>query len=238
MYHTAKILQTRLVGSSIRVLDLNVSTTLTTFLPGQWVDFCHPPHHSWIGGFSIASSPHDLPKLTLAVRASNHAPSKWVHEEAQSGDCVEIQVGGNCVLPDTNRPVVFCAGGIGIAPILSQYRELLKERQDAPVSLLYSVGKEEDLVFQEEIIELARVHHKMGDRLVFTLTKDRVWGEKLHQSTFVDYRNGRQVQSFLEGAPQDAIFSLCGPPEMVHEAEGLLIQRGVPPSCILYEKWW
>ena len=53
------------------------------FRPGQWVDF-FPPQWERPGGFSISSSPDDLPQIELAIRQSPHPVVEWVF---QNEDC-------------------------------------------------------------------------------------------------------------------------------------------------------
>ena len=200
MFHTGKIIRRSLISPTVMILDIDVPS-LTTFLPGQWVDFvAAKPNNDWVGGFSIASSPRDLPKLTLAVKNSDHddPPATWVHNNDRSavGVPVEVRVGGDCVLEEKMplRPSVFCAGGIGISPIISQYREFLFLRDtiaaptssstdtdtdtDTDISIetattmfLYTASSAEEFVFGEELAELSQQGCKKGhDRMVFALT--------------------------------------------------------------------
>lgn len=53
------------------------------FRAGQWVDFFVPGLDK-VGGFSMVSTPEDLPVLRLAVKKADFAPpARWVHHEAQ-----------------------------------------------------------------------------------------------------------------------------------------------------------
>jgi len=234
VFHVGRIVAKRAASPTVTVLDLHVPS-LSSFLPGQWVDFVAPPHE-WIGGFSLASCPRDLPKVTLAVKASSQKPAQWVTRESQVGDSVEIKVGGSCVLQrDFERPAVFCAGGIGISPLLAMYRQHVQERGDTgKASFLYLVPNEEELVFAEELVDLASFK---GDQVVLSLTQQDEWKEPLNG---VECATGRQVmQRFLQdNTSNDSIYYICGPPSMLDEAIGVLEQKGVPSTNIVYEKWW
>jgi ferredoxin-NADP reductase len=243
-YHTAKILARRVVSPTVVVLDLEVAKTLH-FQPGQWLDFRVPPYE-WVGGFSPASLPSELPKVRLAVKRSLHPPSQWVHSEEsqQLGRPVQVQVGGNCVL-DTARletqPVVFCAGGIGISPLLSMYRQwtqLLQGKDSPQASFLYSVSTEEELVFGEELAQQAAL---ANHRLIFTLTQQPSWSDALQtklQDQGVDCRTGRHMKDFLLDADPTSAFYICGPPSMLDEGVDLLEKRGVDQRNLHYERWW
>lgn len=278
MYHVGTIVRKRQASPTVMVLEL-VVPTLSSFLPGQWVDFVVPPH-PWIGGFSIASSPRDLPNLTLAIKRSNHAPATWVHEESQVDHEVHLQVGGTCVLPpvastglanaDRNEflsspPRIFCAGGIGISPVLSQYREFLTQRDSfgattrtgtlggPPAQFLYTVSNPSELVFANELAELAATLGKSSnhpaDRMVFAITQTSEWSNDdgipmKHKypptsSSSVELKTGRVMKPFLDEAPKESIFYLCGPPGMMDDAVShLTTVNGVDPANIHYEKWW
>jgi ferredoxin-NADP reductase len=258
MYRTGKIIRQALVSPTVMVLDLDVPGLW--FEPGQWIDFMVPPHE-WVGGFSIASSPRQLPLIRIAVKKSSHLPAAWVHSADESShveETVEICVGGTCILREEDvgtRPLVFCAGGIGISPILSQYREFLFYRDyssekvpndktkhdDKPKSMfLYSVATPEELVFGKELVELSRPGSILGhDRMEFTFTKTTTtsWNED-PSSVHVDKSCGRKLIPFLDEAPKDSLYFICGPPSMIDDAVSHLKSKGVPCDSVKYEKWW
>jgi ferredoxin-NADP reductase len=76
MFHAAKLTRKYLASPTVMIVELNVPT-LASFDPGQWVDFVAPPH-DWVGGFSIASPPSDLPQLTLAIKKSRARASRCI----------------------------------------------------------------------------------------------------------------------------------------------------------------
>ena len=258
MYHTGKILRRTLASPTVMILELDVPT-LPFFRPGQWVDFV-VPSRNWIGGFSIASSPNDLPNLTLAIKKSSHLPATWVHEESRIGEEVQVQVGGTCVLsplsttPEEFRnapPSVFLAGGIGISPILSQYREFINHRANLVNSttsgpaakLLYTVSDETELVFAEELLGLATsgVGLNANDEMIFSVTQAAQWSMDAHRAYghAVTLATGRIMRSFLGKQARSSMFYLCGPSGMLDDAVAFLQDAsGVDPSNIHYEKWW
>lgn len=253
-YHIGKILARRVASPTVVVLDIDVPKEVT-FQPGQWIDFVVPPY-SWIGGFSMANLPSD-PFLTIAVKRSNHPPSQWVHsdESKELGREVHVKVGGQCVMTDeivcSGQPVVFAAGGIGISPLLSMYRywtEGQKQRENPQkiptpsASFFYSVSREEELVFGNELVSLVQSNSndgrtKINHRLVFTLTKQTEW-KNIQDSEHIEYKKGRCMKEFLQEADTDSVFYLCGPPAMLDAGVEILKQRGIKKQSIHYERWW
>jgi ferredoxin-NADP reductase len=267
-FHAARIIRKRMLSPTICWIHLQAADSLNTFSPGQWVDFV-VPGLPWVGGFSLVSDPADLPVLSLAVRQSEHAPSTWVHDKSSEGGDVEIRVGGTCTLQNNYtgrdeatsmmRPVVFCAGGIGIVPMLSLYRahygrlQTLATSPSTPTSLLYSASTQEEMVFADELINLVKMHGQeaRGDRLVLTLTQQTAWKHtRMEQQEdrardsgntsegLIAYRSGRQLSKFLSEQAADSVYYLCGPPAMMDDAARILRDRGVPSTDVNYEKWW
>jgi ferredoxin-NADP reductase len=243
MFHAGRITRKHAVSPTVMVLELEVPS-LSTFEPGQWLDFVAPPH-KWVGGFSIASCPKKLPKIDIAVKRSSHPPAAWVHQHSAMETSVEVRVGGSCILQDKAeiRPAVFCAAGIGISPILGQYREYQSRRCSAktkmPTDFLYSVTTQDELVFGDELLELVAKDTDGLDRLTLSLTKQSEWENietKDHPN--VEFKTGRLVQSFLDNAPKDAVFYLCGPPAMLDNSVDQLVKRGIASSDIQCERWW
>jgi propane monooxygenase reductase subunit len=154
------------------------------------------------------------------------------------GDTIKIQVGGNCVLrQEFDKPAVFCAGGIAISPFISMYRQHVQERgniEGEGASFLYLVSSEDELVFVDELMELASTN---GDRVVVSLTQQDEWKKPLEG---VECLTGRDVmRKFLKNdTPNNAIYYICGPPSMLDEAIDLLDKKGVPSNNVVYEKWW
>lgn len=260
-YHAARIIGRKLVSPTVVVLELEVAPSLT-FQSGQWLDFQVPPYE-WTGGFSPASLPSELPKVTLAVKRSSYAPSTWCHSEESKdlGRHVQVQVGGTSVLDTANlltQPVVFCAGGIGISPIVSMYRywnELLQQKGMNPsengpsASFLYSVSCEEELVFLDELLRVSSPSHKnptnsLRQNLILTLTQQPKWTETLQQTLesssngSVSCRTGRFMKEFLQSADLKSAFYLCGPPAMLDEGVEILQKRGIGDTNIHFERWW
>ena len=244
MFHSGRIIRKFAASPTIVVLDLEIPT-LSKFEPGQWLDFMVPPN-KWIGGFSIVSCPKDLPNVTIAVKRSNHPPAEWVHQQSSVGALVEIQVGGSCTLPDTaeKHQAVFCAGGIGISPILCQYREYIRRRDAAAYGkartyFYYSVKSQDELVFEDELFELTSRNRDL-DRLTVTLTKQTEWKGLTNTDDLpnVEFRTGRFLQPFLDMMPLSAVYYICGPRLMLDHAVSQLKNRGVPQEHIRYELWW
>jgi ferredoxin-NADP reductase len=116
------------------------------------------------------------------------------------------------------------------------FRQYVQERGEngTGASFLYLVANEEELVFVEELMELAFLKN---DRLVVSLTRQNEWNKLLKG---VECVTGRQaLHSFLrDKTPSNAIYYMCGPPSMLDDGLYMLQQKGISSERIVYEKWW
>lgn len=136
------------------------------FRCGQWIDLFIPGIDT-IGGFSICSTPEELPELSLAVKRSRHPPAHWLHASAKVGDCVALRVGGSFAHdvasdPDRlTRDVVLVGGGIGVSPLRSIFRQWVSWRgsslegrsASSRLVLLASARSASELAFRDEYMQ-------------------------------------------------------------------------------------
>jgi ferredoxin-NADP reductase len=74
---------------------------------------------------------------------------------------------------------------------------------------------------------------------VFALTKSSEWKEDAtSKHPNVELKTGRIMKQFLDEAPEDSIFYICGPQSMIDDSITHLENKGIPSSNIRYEKWW
>ena len=219
---------------TIRSFDLDLGGHELGFKPGQWVDFFVTIEGAEaIGGYSITSSPSAQTSIGLAIKLDkgDHLVTNWLHKDAQVGDSVEIGLGGDfCFTPDMTGPVVLIAGGIGLTPLMSILRAIDESEQPAPTTLIYSVSTSSEILFRQELEEIARRNPAIS--LVFTITRPG--------SERWDGHTGRIDDDLLHAArvSPDSLFFICGPPDMIRDIIGMLVKLGAPGSRIKYEQWW
>ncbi len=131
-----------------------------SFHAGQYADLVllEPPHHDLWGDlrtFSIASAPCDA-DLEFLMRISNTA-YKQVLSAAPVGSAMELNgpAGELRLHPDASRPVVFLAGGVGIAPFLSMLRQAQHDRAAHAFHLFYANRRPGDTAYLGELRKLA-----------------------------------------------------------------------------------
>ena len=183
--------------------------------------------------YSIASAPWELAKTgTLQVLAQvDDSGGLDPHLElAMPGTVLDLEGPfGSFGLPaDVDRSLLFVAGGTGFAPLRSMLIERLARPMNWPMALIYSARAPEEFGFRAELDALAAT----GRITVhFTVTRD--------DTTSWTGRRGRIDEALVQQAlpSSDSLCLVCGPPNLVSDASGLLVKLGVPAESILVERY-
>jgi benzoate/toluate 1,2-dioxygenase reductase subunit len=208
------------------VLELDVDATAPVFLPGQYVNIDVPgsgQHRS----YSFSSAPGDSKISFLIKRITGGVMSTWL-DAAQPGNRLELTGPlGSFYLRAVERPLLFLAGGTGLAPFLSMLEVLARTHSQPKVHLIYGVTRDLDLV-QVDAIEAYTA--KLPNFSYATVVADT-------QSSHP--RKGWVTQHIPAEALNDGDVDvyLCGPPPMVDAVHKHFDDNGVKPNSFHYEKF-
>ncbi len=184
------------------------------FTRGRWWQ-SHP--------FSLSAAP-DGRSLRLTVKDVGNFTSRIGEVPAGTALLAEGPFGTFTAIQRTRPRVALIAGGIGITPI----RALFEELPAAPgeLALIYRVIRDEELVFREELEEIAR---ERGADLFFIVGDHRsVPGSELLSPT--------HLRQLIPDIAQREVY-LCGPHAMMIRTEGSLRGAGVPGHQIHSERF-
>lgn len=151
--------------------------------------------------------------------------SSLVNDEDVTGRTVTIEgPQGNFWLRPGIAPLLFVAGGSGLAPILAMLREAANAGESRPTTLLFGARTERDLYAMDEVAAIAR-------QWCGTFQFVPVLSEAADDSTWAGARGlvTDMIPRLL--APGSHAY-LCGPPAMIDAAAALLHTRGVPRESI------
>ena len=103
------------------------------------------------------SSPPGTETLSFLVRdIPPGVMSTYLREKAAPGTPVEFTgPAGSFYLREIKRPLLFLAGGTGLAPFLSMLGKIAETGSAHPIHLVYGVTKDVDLVGVEQLEEFA-----------------------------------------------------------------------------------
>jgi ferredoxin-NADP reductase len=205
-------------------------------LPGQHVDIRLTAEDGYQAerSYSIASAPH-ASIIELAVeRLDDGEVSSYLSDVLTPGDQLELRgpIGGYFVWTvEDGGPVLLVAGGSGVAPLMSIIRERFAQGSSVPMRLVYSSRTWEEVIYRDELIELAGRND--GFELVQTLTR--------HQPPGWDGYARRIDREMLEAVAypveQTPLAYVCGPTALVESAAGLLVELGYDSLTVKTERF-
>jgi ferredoxin-NADP reductase len=185
--------------------------------------------------YSIASPP-EVPALELTVeRLDDGEVSPFLTGQLQPDDTIQLRgpIGGHFVwssMPE-RHPLLLVAGGVGIVPLMCMLRHRRLSGSAVPAVLLYSACTREDVIYHEELADLARSDARLMLRI--TLTRDARPG----WSGAVGRIDLEVVQGLLRVLGGTADSFVCGGAGFVEAASALLIRAGQPGSAIRTERF-
>ncbi len=210
------------------VLELAVDdeAQAPAFLPGQYVNIAVPgsgDHRS----YSFSSAPGERSLGFLIKKIPGGLMGNWL-ARAKPGDRLDLTGPmGSFYLRDGEGPLLFLAGGTGLAPFLSMLEVLARAGSRRQIHLVYGVTRDQDLVLVDE---LAAYAGRLPNFTFATVVADPASGHP---------RRGWVTQHM----PEDMLAAggvdvyLCGPPPMVDAVRHYLDGQGVQPASFHYEKF-
>ena len=212
-----------------RIISLDLTTTSFPFNAGQAVMI--GLHDSALRKpYSIASAPWEVEKsgvMQVLVQIEDSGGLDPHLELAEPGTRLDVAGPfGTFVMPTDGDPLMFVAGGTGIAPLRSIMMARLARPSAPPMVLVYSVRSPDEFAFRAEL-EALQIAKRID--MHFTVTRDEKWTG----------RRGRIDQELLKDAlPSAGAHCLvCGPPQLVSDATALLRALGVDASRIQIEHY-
>ena len=142
------------------------------YQPGQYVLVGDPGTELVVRSYSIANAPRRSGLISLLVtRVPGGQLSAWVHDVLRPGDRVLLSgpYGSFTAPPGESGPVLFLAGGSGLAPVRALAEAALRHRTRAPIVLFFSARTQQDLIDDERFRSWQRRHP--GFRYLRTLTR-------------------------------------------------------------------
>lgn len=125
------------------------------YVPGQYVDLLLPDLAKDPRGltrtFSLTSLPQDSNISFVTKHFGMQSPYKQRLQTLQAGESVRINDAmGDLVLPKSQSiPLVFVAGGIGIASYASMLKQLLDKKEERAIFLFYALRSNRERIFRD-----------------------------------------------------------------------------------------
>jgi len=176
------------------------------FLPGQYIDFQLKDGHA--RSYSLANPPHDDALLELHVR---HVPgglfSDHVFTTMKERDILRLKgpLGSFFIREDSDKPIIFVAGGTGFAPVKSMLEHAFSAHLDRELVLYWGVRSLKDLYMAELPQQWLAEHANFSFIPVLSDPQpgDRWQGRTgfVHQAVLADFADLSGYQVYACGAP-------------------------------------
>ena len=207
-------------------LVLDSPSEAPVFLPGQYVNIGVPgsgQHRS----YSFSSAPGSRRMTFMIKQVPGGLMSGWLGSTAAGQPLQMTGPLGSFYLRAVTRPLLFLAGGTGLAPFLSMLEVLAAQDLKQPVHLIYGVTRDQDLVMVDRLADYAR---RIPGFTYATCVADP---QTTHpQQGYVTQHMPPQV---LHAGNVDVY--LCGPPPMVDAVQKYFKAEGLALASFHYEKF-
>ena len=182
--------------------------------------------------YSIASAPWEVTKsgiMQVLVQVEDSGGLDPHLELASPGTPLDLEGPfGSFGLPEqVDTPLLFIAGGTGIAPLRAMMQRAL-HLPHRNVGLFYSVRTPEEFAYEAELRALAE-RGEIELRQTVTRATDTDWAGPRG-------RLNRDALAELVHDPATLCF-ICGPPALVDEMPKILSDLGIPRQRIKIEEW-
>jgi Na+-transporting NADH:ubiquinone oxidoreductase subunit F len=207
-----------------------------SFVPGQYIQLRCPPYpgsgEEVSREYSIASDPAQSHAIELIIRrVPKGICTTYCFEGLKVGDPVTFSgPHGDFRLSDSSAPMIFLAGGSGMAPFVSILHHMANTQSNRQATLFFGGNRPKDLYLLDEMGQFeARLP---GFRFVPVVAKDgdpAGWTGQTGLVTEAVQRTYSNLAGY-EGY-------LCGPPGMIDASLGVLNRLQIPRDKIYYDRF-
>ncbi|MFC4763725.1 2Fe-2S iron-sulfur cluster-binding protein [Dyella koreensis] len=201
------------------------------WLPGQYLDVLLDEGRR--RPFSIASGPRTDGMIELHVRhVAGGGFTSWVSGGLRVGDTLRIEGPLGTFVPreDSERPMVFMAGGTGFAPVKAIVEHFIALGTRRPMQVYWGARGEADLYLRELAASWERAAHAVRFHPVLSDPE---------QAAQSGLRMGLVHEAVLEDQPDlsghDVYMS--GPPAMIDAGRKLFLDAGLPEERLYYDSF-
>jgi Na+-transporting NADH:ubiquinone oxidoreductase subunit F len=206
------------------------------YVPGQYIQLLTPVYkkssEEVYRAYSISSDPADKNNIELIIRlVPGGICTTYCFEYLKVGDEVKINgPHGNFRLSNTDAPIVFIAGGSGMAPIKCMLHQMKNEGIKRKAIYYFGANTLKDMFLMEL---MKTFEQELADfRFVPAMAKPQhgeKWDGQVGLVTEVlqrDLKNASEYEAYL-----------CGSPGMIDASIKVLNELGISNDKIFYDKF-
>jgi Na+-transporting NADH:ubiquinone oxidoreductase subunit F len=210
------------------------SPTTIAFHPGQTIRLRIPTAAAKIETwrmYSISNPPEDPCAVELCVRrVPGGVSTSWIFDRLNPNDEVTFTGPyGRFALSASTMPMVWIAGGSGIAPFWSMLRHMANRGLTRPCRLFLGAASKAEVPLLEEIRRLERQLDWLTFLPVIEACTDESWTGQVGLVT--------QALDRALGMNEPVEAYLCGPPALVESSLEVLSHKRISPDRIFIDKF-
>lgn len=217
----------------LRIKIINPPTI--AFTAGHYVQLQSPEYRgreSVMRAYSISSSPSEVDHIELVIRkVPDGICTTWVFDYLKENQQVEFSGPyGEFRLSSTEKPIIFIAGGSGMAPIYGMLRTMRETGNPRNAVYYFGARSRQDLFYIEELRALEKELPSFSFVPVLSNEpKDSDW--KGERGLVTD-----MVHKYVPDTSRHEAY-LCGAPGMIDASIKVLTAGGMPAENIFYDKF-
>ncbi len=174
--------------------------------------------------FSIANAPHAADRIQLHIRRIVHGKfTTHVFDGMKVGDVLTAEgpLGTFFLREDSNKPIIFMAGGTGFAPVKSMLEHAFSQGIERPIVLYWGARTPVDFYLAGLPNTWQQVHDNFSFVPVVSESQpEQAWAGRtglVHEAVLQDHADLSAYQIYA-----------CGSPEMIETARAQFVTRGLP----------
>lgn len=205
------------------------------FQAGQYVNLAIPLEAGMTRAFSLASAPSSDREIELNIRiVPGGVGTTWIHQQLHVGDAVSLTgpYGRFFVKKSANSPSLFMAGGSGLSSPRAMIHDLLEQRSELPITLVYGARNQAELYYHQEFLTLAQEFPQFS--YVPALSDEPAGSDWQGFRGFVHEAAKAHFNNDFRGWKA----YLCGPPIMIDACITTLMQGRLFERDIYTEKFF
>ncbi len=217
------------------VLNFDVANNdLFQFKAGQYITIKHQINGEELRrAYSICSANNEGVSIGVK-RVEGGKMSTFLTTDLKAGDVLEVMPPtGNFIIEEDKKHSVGICAGSGVTPILSMIKTVLAQDSDNKFTLIYG-NKTQDSTMFSEALKALQNEYPTRLKIHWAYSQEKVAGTinaRLNKNTLQQLLN-----TFITLKIADAYF-ICGPGELIDNANELLLLNRVNQNDIHFERF-